>query len=94
MDADFHIIQDILRVSDTGFSLTNLDEVSARKVLQIWLTGAYSDGGASHSPSITFLYDKRDYIITPTAVCCALGIHIRNSHTVFIPDEDIMNFMT
>lgn len=63
-------------MSEIGYTLTQLDEMSVRAVLTIWNHETYNTCSVSVPPAITFPYKEEILIITPIVVCEALHIPI------------------
>lgn len=90
---DFHLIQDFLSISKILYALNNPVKVSTRVVLQVWTTTAYSKGGVSRVPGISFMHNGEMKNITTRVVCEALHLHVLNGYANGFSGDVLRGFM-
>lgn len=82
-------MQDLIRLSEVGFTLTNPHVVSGVQVLLFWITTQFNDGGDIGTPSFIFSHDGEERVVTPQTVRATLQLPNHEFYTVLIGDDDM-----
>lgn len=65
VDANFHLIQDLLRIIEVGFVFTNPVVILGAQVLEFWTTWQFDDEGDWGTPNIIFSHGDEERVVTP-----------------------------
>lgn len=92
--SEFHMIQDLLRISNVSFALTQPKVLSGSQILEFWRIAVFDDGGANGTPGFIFSHGDIKRVVTPNTIRAALNLLTHNDYMAMVSEKNMRQFLT